>query len=375
MTADGDPRPHASPGAGCHTTRHDHTAGIIRSWQPFASWSPCQGTLSRLDTASRTRIITRRMMPDPKGPTLHTGLSQIPPMFAMFGPSPCAPASPRLICDPKACVRDVRQGRGGAPLERGSLTVHGGGRGMEPRIWVPWVVLCTSSAPPSTSRRSRRPWIPGTVISILALTGWRSRIAARPTSSSGRGYRPRAKARDLPRASSRSLGTVRPSPGMGQGWPLAPAGLALLPAAAPPAGRVPLPARASPRMLHGHSTMTVANRTVSARCPRRRSPPPASPRCSRFLRRGSTPICLVGMGRSRGSSRFGAVTAGDGYRSAGLILRRPADFRQASGPVSLSSAKTGSWGRRCAATKKDRTVSASTWTSAAVIGEISSYSI
>ena len=51
--------PHASHEARVpHTTRHDHTAGIIRSWQPFASWSPCQGTLSRLDTVTRTRIIT-----------------------------------------------------------------------------------------------------------------------------------------------------------------------------------------------------------------------------------------------------------------------------------------------------------------------------
>jgi hypothetical protein len=53
-------------------TRRDHTAGIIRSWQPLARWSPRQGTLSRLDAATSTRIITRRMTPDPTGPTLHT---------------------------------------------------------------------------------------------------------------------------------------------------------------------------------------------------------------------------------------------------------------------------------------------------------------
>src|SRR5664279_2753704 len=54
-------------GAGCpHATRRDHTAGIIRSWQPFACWSPGQGSPSRLDPATGRRIITRRMMPDPQ---------------------------------------------------------------------------------------------------------------------------------------------------------------------------------------------------------------------------------------------------------------------------------------------------------------------
>lgn len=50
----------------------EHSAGVIRSWQPFACRSPCQGTHHRLDTTTGTRTLIGPMTPDHHDPTLHT---------------------------------------------------------------------------------------------------------------------------------------------------------------------------------------------------------------------------------------------------------------------------------------------------------------
>jgi len=71
-------RVHVPAGAGCGYPGHNHTTGIIRSWQPFTCRSPWQGTHSRLDTVTGTRIITRRMTPAPHRHDTPYGLDPAP---------------------------------------------------------------------------------------------------------------------------------------------------------------------------------------------------------------------------------------------------------------------------------------------------------